>query len=113
VNARLISEFWKDGKIVAAVCHGPAALVNATDPSGKSIFFNKKATGFSNTEEELAGWTKDLPFLLEDKIKALGGIYEKAPEPWVAHTVVDGQLYTGQNPSSAKPLAEAILKALQ
>jgi len=65
---------------------------------------------------------------LEDKIKSLGGIYENV-EPWAvgivvlylsnlilcpeqAKVVVDGQLYTGQNPSSAKPLAEVILKAL-
>jgi len=30
-----------------------------------------------------------------------------------AHVVVDGQLYTGQNPASAKPLAERIVQDLK
>ncbi|KAJ3506042.1 hypothetical protein NLJ89_g7094 [Agrocybe chaxingu] len=113
VNAKLISDFWKEGKVVSAVCHGPAALVGAVDASGKSIFEGRKFTGFSNAEEEVAGWTKDVPFLLETKIESLGGKFEKAPELFGAKVVVDGQLITGQNPASAAPIGEAILKALQ
>lgn len=112
VNAELVSEFWKNDKIVSAVCHGPAALVGAKDESGKSIFSGRKVTGFSNAEEEIAGWTQSVPFLLEDRMISLGGKYEKAPEPYGIKVVLDGKLYTGQNPASAKPLAEAILKEL-
>jgi len=56
--------------------------------------------------------TKDVPFLLETELKALGGEYEKAPEDWAAWVVADGNLYTGQNPASAGPLAERIKKDL-
>ena len=57
---------------------------------------------------------QDVPFLLETKItQELGWIYEKAPEAFGARVVVDGKLFTGENPASAGPLAEAILKALQ
>ncbi|KAK7043638.1 hypothetical protein VNI00_008249 [Paramarasmius palmivorus] len=112
-NAKLGAAFWRAGKITAAVCHGPAALAKVTGADGKSIFNGRKATGFSNTEEELIGAVKDVPFLLEDKIKELGGQYEKAPEPWAPHVVVDGNLYTGQNPKSALAIGEAILAALK
>jgi len=50
--------------------------------------------------------------LLEDKITELGGKFESA-EPWKPHVVVDGKLYTGQNPASAKPLAERIVQDLK
>ncbi|KAJ7281857.1 class I glutamine amidotransferase-like protein [Mycena rebaudengoi] len=90
-NIRLASEFYQAGKITSAVCHGPAALVGATDAAGKSIFAGKSFTGFSNAEEEMSGG-KTVP---------------------LACVVIDGHLFTGQNPASAGPLAEAILKALQ
>jgi len=112
LNDVLISEFWKDDKIVSAVCHGPAALVGAKDQSGNSIISGRTVTGFSNQEEEISGWTQFVPFSLEDRLISLGGTYEKAPEPFGAKIVIDGKLYTGQNPSSAKALAEEILKAL-
>ena len=51
VNIKLASQFWQAGKIVSAVCHGPAALVGATDGDGASIFKGRAATGFSNAEE--------------------------------------------------------------
>jgi len=98
---------------VAAVCHGPAALVGAVDRDGKPIVSGKAVTGFSNVEEEAVGMTKDIPFLLEDRLTALGGKYAKAPEPWGPKVVVDGRLITGQNPASAAPLGKEILKALR
>jgi len=112
-NIKLASEFYRAGKITAAVCHGPAALAGATDASGTSIFVGQSFTGFSNAEEEQAGKVKDIPFLLEDKLQSLGGKYEKAPEAWAPYVVVSGHLITGQNPASAKGVGEAIQKALK
>ena len=51
INIKLASQFWPAGKIVSAVCHGPAAIVGATDSNGVSIFKGREATGFSNAEE--------------------------------------------------------------
>jgi len=73
VNIAMINKFWAANKIVSAVCHGPAALVRATDSNGQSIFAGRRFTGFSNAEEELAHAVDTIPFLLEDKIKELGG----------------------------------------
>lgn len=112
VNAKLASAFFQAGKLTTAVCHGPGALVGATDASGKSIFEGRNATGFSDDEEEQVGKVKDVPFLLEARIKKLGGKYTKAEAAWEPKVVVDGHLITGQNPASAKGVGEAILKAL-
>ncbi|KAK7444752.1 hypothetical protein VKT23_015069 [Stygiomarasmius scandens] len=111
VSLKLASEFYQAGKITSAVCHGVAALVNVVDKDGNPILAGKKATAFSNAEEELINGTEIIPFLPEDKIKAIG-TYEKAPEPWGPHVVVDGNLITGQNPASAAAIGKAILKAL-
>ncbi|CCA72500.1 related to NonF protein, involved in nonactin biosynthesis [Serendipita indica DSM 11827] len=114
LNIKLINEFWRSGKVVAAVCHGPGALVGASDEQGHPIFKGRKATGFSNAEEEQAGKTapKSIPFMLEDRIVELGGNYQKASQAWGACVQQDGKLITGQNPASAKGVGEAILKAL-
>lgn len=71
----------------------------------------KKVNGFSNEEEELVKLRNVVPFLLEDRLKAIGGIYEKS-DPWQSHVTVDGRLITGQNPQSAKAVGIAIVKAL-
>jgi len=113
LNAKMASEFWQSGKIVSAVCHGPAALVGAVDANNKSIFLGRSFTGFSNAEEEAVDGVKEIPFLLEDKITELGGKYEKADALWNPKIVVDGRLITGQNPASASGVGEAILKAVQ
>ncbi|KAJ7041550.1 class I glutamine amidotransferase-like protein [Mycena alexandri] len=88
-------EFYQAGKIPSAVCHGPAALVGATDADGKSIFAGKAVTGFSNDEEIQINMVKDVPFLLEDKIISLDGKYENANAAWALKVVVDGILITG------------------
>lgn len=71
-----------------------------------------QVTGFSN-EEEYAVAKEDLvPFMLEDKLKELGGVYSKAPEKWGVHAVRDGRLVTGQNPGSSRRTAELVVEAL-
>jgi len=113
VNAKLASDFFRADKIVAAVCHGTAALVGVTDAHGRSIFHGRSFTGFSNEEEEYVKKVQEIPFLLETKGVELGGKYEKADKIFGEKVVVDGNLYTGQNPASAKPLGEAIFAGLK
>jgi putative intracellular protease/amidase len=50
-----------------------------------------------------------VPFLVEDELKRLGGIFEKVPN-WQPFSIVDGRLLTGQNPASSTSAAEALLK---
>ncbi|TFK75958.1 ThiJ/PfpI [Pluteus cervinus] len=113
VNIQLASRFFQAGKIVSAVCHGPAAILSATDGTGKPIWDGRKFTGFSNAEEAAAGSEASIPFLLETEITKVGGVYEKAPELWGAKVVVDGKLITGQNPASAAPLGRELVAALK
>ncbi len=109
--AALIGRFHAAGKPVAAVCHGPAALTRAVDAKGVSIVKGKKVTGFTNTEEEAVGLTKIVPFLLEDKLKALGGTYERGAD-WASYVVTDGMLVTGQNPASSEEVAKKVVALL-
>ncbi|KIJ56855.1 hypothetical protein M422DRAFT_40431 [Sphaerobolus stellatus SS14] len=111
-NIGLANKFWAANKVVSAVCHGPAALVGVTDSNGKSIFAGRNATGFSNAEEKILDGVELIPFLLEDRIKELGGQFEVAEKPFGPKVVVDGNLITGQNPASAGPIGDAILKSL-
>jgi len=112
-NVKLVSDFWKAGKIVSAVCHGPAALVGGTDASGASIFAGRTVTGFSNEEEVLFGTVDEVPFSLEDRIVELGANFVKPEKPYGVKVVVDGKLITGANPASAQGTGEALLKLLQ
>lgn len=50
-----------------------SALVGATDASGKSIFAGREATGFTNAEEEAVKAVETIPFLVESRIRELGG----------------------------------------
>lgn len=112
---KLINEFHSANKVIAAVCHGPAALVNVKLADGSSFLNGKAVAGFSDAEEEVVGNTPPIPFSLEEKLKeASGGKYEKA-EPWAEKVVVSGggRLITGQNPGSAKGVGEKILAAIK
>lgn len=108
----LIAEFAAQNKPVASVCHGPAAIVNAKLNDGSYLVAGKTVTGFSNTEEDQAGFTPEMNFLLENRLKENGGKYELAAEPWGEKVVVDGIFITGQNPASAHGVGKAIAKAL-
>ncbi|KAF8320728.1 class I glutamine amidotransferase-like protein [Clavulina sp. PMI_390] len=112
INAKLVENAAKENKIIAAVCHGPAALV-AARVDGRAIFDGKSLTGLSNAEEEAIGGTKSVPFSLEDRLVELGAKFSKADALFGSYVVVDGNLITGQNPASSHAVGAAILTALQ
>lgn len=112
----IIREFAESGKVVSAVCHGPAALAYAKLSNGDYLIQDSEVTGFSNTEEDAVDKTKYMPFKLEDVLaKNSGGKFGKASQDWGEHVKVakGGKLITGQNPASAAGVAKAILKAIQ
>ncbi|KAL7795298.1 class I glutamine amidotransferase-like protein [Trichoderma ceciliae] len=106
----LIEEFYNSGKIVSAVCHGTIALVNAK-VNGEPLLKGREVTGFTNDEEEFVKLTNAMPFLVEDRVNAVGGKFVKA-EAFGNKVVVDGTIITGQNPPSASALGEALATAL-
>ena len=111
----MIREFYESGRVVSAVCHGPAALVNAKLSDGTYLVANNQVTGFSNVEEDQVQLSQYMPFMLEDQLGKNGGTFEKAASPWDAKVVVagrNGKLITGQNPASAGPLGKAVYEAI-
>lgn len=108
---KLTAAIYEKKGVVAAVCHGPAALVDVKLSDGKYLVAGKNVGGFSNAEEEAAGLTKVMPFLLETELVARGARYTKAAL-WQKHVVVDGRLVTGQNPASAEGVGEAVATVL-
>jgi len=110
-SQKIIDTFIAEDRPLAAVCHAPAIFKHTKGADGMSVVSGRRVTGFSNTEEEAVGLTKVVPFLLEDMLKANGGLYEKGPD-WISYVVVDGKLVTGQNPASSEAAAKELLKLL-
>ena len=111
-SQRMIETFLVKNRPIAAVCHAPAIFKHTKRADGKSLVLGRRVTGFANTEEEGVGLTKIVPFLVEDMLKANGGLYEKGPD-WGSYVVVDGKLVTGQNPASSEAAAKELLKLLK
>ena len=97
--------------VLAAVCHGVLGLTDLTAADGQRLLKGRRATGISNREEELFGLTTVVPVLPEERLRKAGAFY-LAAAPLEANVVGDGNLYTGQNPASARPLAEAVVRRI-
>ncbi|MBA8801119.1 putative intracellular protease/amidase [Agrobacterium sp. RC10-4-1] len=100
-------EIYEAGGVVAAVCHGPAALVNVTLNNGAWLVAGKNVAAFTNDEERAVKLDEVVPFLLASTLTARGAHHHPAAD-WTAKVVVDGRLVTGQNPQSATGVGEAI-----
>ena len=108
---RVIRAIYEAGGIVSAVCHGPAALVNATLADGRHLVAGKRLAAFTDDEEAEVKYTHVVPYLLASTLKQRGALHQPAPN-WTANVVVDGRLTTGQNPASAHGVGEAIVEQL-
>ena len=107
VSIKLIESFYNSGKPIALVCHAPGVLRHVKY-KGEPLVKGKRVTGFTNTEEEEVQLTHVVPFLVEDELKKLGGIFEKK-DNWQVFTIIDGHLVTGQNPASSTAGAQALM----
>lgn len=107
----LIETMLGAGKPVALVCHAPGVLRHVKAVNGDPVVQGKAVTGFTNTEEQAAGLTEIVPFLVEDMLRTNGGNYSKAAD-WQPHVLTDGLLITGQNPASSEPAAKELLEKL-
>lgn len=105
---RVVREAWDAGGVVAAVCHGPAALVDVRLADGRPLVAGRRLAAFTDDEERAVALDGTVPFLLASTLVARGAIHEAAPD-FEPKVVVDGRLVTGQNPASATGLAEAVV----
>ncbi|MGK0275150.1 MAG: putative intracellular protease/amidase [Ilumatobacter sp.] len=108
----LAAKIYADDGVVAAVCHGPAALLNIELADGSKLIDGKRVAGFTNSEEAAQGLSEVVPFLLEDALKASGADHQTGPD-FEAKVVVDDRLVTGQNPPSATDTASAVVAAIR
>lgn len=108
---RAVERAWAGGHWVASVCHGAAGLVGAKRPDGQPLVAGLRVNSFTDAEERESGKQDDVPFLLESRLRELGGRFEGAAN-WQPFVVRDGQLITGQNPQSSARVAAELLSAL-
>ncbi|MFI7638975.1 type 1 glutamine amidotransferase domain-containing protein [Nonomuraea sp. NPDC049400] len=108
---RLAREIYESGGVAAAVCHGPAGLVGVRLSDGSYLVSGKKVAAFTNAEEQAAGLVGVVPFLLAERLGEQGAVHVPAAD-FTANVIQDGRLITGQNPQSARGVAEAMARAL-
>jgi putative intracellular protease/amidase len=99
------------GKVISAVCHGPAGLLSAAREDGTWAFAGRRLTAFTNEEESQVGLAEHAPWLLETRLRDSGAKVEVS-EAWGPHVIVDGNLITGQNPASSEPVTRRLLETL-
>lgn len=105
-------KIYENGGFVSSVCHGAVGLLNIKLSDGTLLIKDKQITGFSNEEEKLAQLDQFVPFLTETEIIKRGAIFKKADQPWLAFTIEDMRVITGQNPASGGEVADLLINAL-
>lgn len=110
--AKVAANIYEAGGVVAAVCHGPSALINIKLANGSYLVDSKTVASFTNEEESAVGLADVVPFLLESRLTERGAKHTKAPN-FEAHVEVSDRLVTGQNPASAEGVGRELAALLQ
>ncbi|MBA2404820.1 MAG: type 1 glutamine amidotransferase domain-containing protein [Bdellovibrionales bacterium] len=105
----IIKSIYERNGIVAAVCHGPAGLVNVKLSDGSFLVEGKEMTSFTDNEEREVGKDDVVPFMLQTKLQSQGAHFI-AGKNWENKVIICERLITGQNPQSATSLAHAIVE---
>lgn len=111
LTAKLIAKLDAQGKVIAAVCHGPAALVNVKRADGRPLVAGRTVSAFTDEEERTVELDREMPFLLESRLRELGATLETKPK-FTPQAVQDRNLITGQNPMSSEAVADLVIQAL-
>ena len=109
--AALAAKHYENGGVISAVCHGPAALLPITLSNGEKLLSTKSVTAFTREEEVDYNTINDIPFLLEESLARTAARYNKV-QPWHELVIEDERVITGQNPTSAHAVGEALIKAI-
>jgi len=105
------TSIYENGGFVTSVCHGIAGLLNIRLSNGDYLIYDREITGFTKAEEILAGKQKVVPFFNQVAAEHRGAKFMKR-RAYSEYAVQDGHLITGQNPFSAKAVANLLLKNL-
>lgn len=107
---KIINDFDKKGKLIAAICHGPAGLLSAINGNNNFIK-NRKITSYTNEEEFFSQKEKQIPFFLEDALKNSGALFVQGGINSV-NVTEDKNLITAQNYNSTEAFVKKIFEYL-
>lgn len=107
---KVVVDTYERGAVISAVCHGPAAFLNAKLSDGSYLVAGKNISSFTTIEEDNYA-RADVPFDLQTALEAQGAIFHEA-DPWESYSIQDGRIVTGQNPASAKSVGEKVVALL-
>ncbi|MBL4698453.1 MAG: type 1 glutamine amidotransferase domain-containing protein [Phycisphaerales bacterium] len=107
---KTVAHFYETDRVVGAVCHGPAALLNVSISDGTKLLDGKRVAAFT-TAEEIGHSEHDVPFMLDAEMEKQGAIHSFA-DPFAKHVVIDGLLITGRNPASAVGVAQEMASSM-
>ena len=96
---------------ISSVCHGIAGLLNLKE-DGQYLINGKNITGFTTSEEILAGKKSVVPFL-NKKAAEDHGAHFRQKLAYRKYAIQDGRLITGQNPFSVRAVAKKLIAALK
>jgi putative intracellular protease/amidase len=111
---RIARSVWEEGGVVAALCHGVAALLNVKLSDGGTLLKGRTVTGFSTQEEhqfEEGVGARWVPFYLQEELIRRGAYFE-CSAPFTPHVTVSGRVVTGQNNVSGAALGQALVQVL-
>ncbi|WP_125709606.1 type 1 glutamine amidotransferase domain-containing protein [Lacticaseibacillus porcinae] len=109
---KLALAIYDQGGYITSVCHGIAGLLNIKDDQGHYLIADKTITGFTHSEEILAGKQSVVPFLNQKVAQAHGAKFSKK-RFYKEYAVKDGHLLTGQNPFSVRAVAKLLLSEIK
>lgn len=109
---QLASSIYQDGGYLASVCHGIAGLFNIRDHNNDYVIANKNITGFTTSEEVIAGKRKVVPFLNQQMAQKRGANFNKK-RFYKNYAIQDGRIITGQNPFSVRSVAQLLIQELK
>lgn len=105
---QVLETFHNEHKPIGLLSQGVIALAAMQNEAGDFLVKGKQLTAISNTEEDLRGVTKMIPFLVETELKERGALYNKGTE-YMSNVIIDGNIVTGQNSASAAELTKKLL----
>ncbi|MEG1380497.1 MAG: type 1 glutamine amidotransferase domain-containing protein [Bacteroidales bacterium] len=110
--AKITAKFWEQGKVISAICHGVAALLNVKLRGGEYLVKGKDLTSFNDMEEKAIDMCSVIPYFLQCELMMRGARYHLARE-WADNVQVHERLITAQNPQSGKSLGSALVAMLE
>lgn len=113
----LMARVYEGGGVIGACGHGPGSLANVRLSSGSYMVAGKRVTGFPNSSEQTSRRSKQgtvLPFRVEDRLLARGGLFQTKDDlPDKHDIVIDQRLVTTMFLPSCAIAAKEVVELLR